>query len=86
MLEECQVAPARAGDIEDALAAQDIGATGAQQCGQPFLEFRQVDGPLALQRHRRDIVVVLVGIVGQEVRLEAKNAFEVKVTTNVIFR
>src|SRR5258708_27409463 len=73
------VAPRRAVDGQNALAAEDIAAAQLQQRAHPFLELVGLDRALGAERHTLDLfLMVVIVAVFEEVRLEFEDALQIE--------
>src|SRR5262249_39021494 len=73
------VAPRRAVDRQDALAAEDVGAAQLQERAHPFLEFVGIDRPVGSEAEAlHPLFVVVVMAVLEEIRLELQDALQVE--------
>ena len=65
-------------EVENAFAAQDIDAAGAQQFGDPGLEPLRIQRARGLERDAGDRVVMFMCVFAQEVRLDLEDAIEIE--------
>src|SRR6185503_6809908 len=73
------VAPRRAVDRQDTLAAQDVAAAQLQERAHPFLEPVGIDRPVRGEAEACDfLAMVVIVAVLEEVRLELKDALQVE--------